>query len=242
MWGRLQRSIQAPVGGEVFPADVATLAYWVRADRGITLAGTQVAAWNDQGASGDAGRHATQLTVNSQPLYVYTNSLYNGRPTIRFDGGDGLRTSAWSVEQVQPMTWFVVGHVSAGGAAFFMDGIVSNKRHALFANGSAGAALSYFAGTQRSSAYSAGVPSVMCMVVNGASSSLYANALTAVNGPGNLGVQGFTGLSIGSVWDNTNRLTGDIAEIVGVAGAMATTPRNAMMNLLATRYGITLGA
>ena len=57
------------------------LAFWVRADTGLTLAGTTVSQWAD--LSGN-NRHAAQGAAASQPTVV-TNAL-NGKPVLRFDG------------------------------------------------------------------------------------------------------------------------------------------------------------
>ena len=55
------------------------LSLWLRADLGITLAGTDVASWSDQSSSGyDVG----QGNVSQRPGYMATNGTFNGMPTV----------------------------------------------------------------------------------------------------------------------------------------------------------------
>ena len=67
-------------------ADTAT-EYWLDADNAgsITLAGSDVSAWND--LSGNS-RHATQGTVANRPIYA--SNVLNGKPVVRFEPGDTL--------------------------------------------------------------------------------------------------------------------------------------------------------
>lgn len=71
------------VSGEFTPTAISNLELWLESDRGITLNGSNVAAWADQSGK---GYNLTQATTSSQPLYV-TNTL-NGNPVIRFDGNN----------------------------------------------------------------------------------------------------------------------------------------------------------
>jgi hypothetical protein len=69
---------------------LGSLAWWVRADLGITI-GTGVSAWADQ--SGNNVNFA-QGTGGFQPLFVA--SAINGKPAVRGDGVDDLLSAAWA--------------------------------------------------------------------------------------------------------------------------------------------------
>ncbi|MEM7117180.1 MAG: LamG-like jellyroll fold domain-containing protein [Chloroflexota bacterium] len=81
------------------------LALWLRADRNVTMDGSNaVSNWGDFSGY---GRDATQATGNSQPLFVADG--LNGEPTLRFDGiDDFLDLAASSIEGVDGFTVFSV--------------------------------------------------------------------------------------------------------------------------------------
>jgi hypothetical protein len=62
---------------------------WLKADALALADGAAVSSWTD---SSGRGRHATQATGTLQPTFQ-TNEL-NGKPVVRFDGGDRLSVSA----------------------------------------------------------------------------------------------------------------------------------------------------
>lgn len=84
----------ANTGGSTIPT--SGLAFWVKADAGVSLNGSAVTQWSDQSGN---GRHATQSTTSSQPILV-ANGL-GGKPALQFDGVDdflqfGLPINGWT--------------------------------------------------------------------------------------------------------------------------------------------------
>lgn len=67
------------------PNKLSNLYAWYRSDRGITLNGSTVAAWADQGAN---GFHAIQASAINQPNYNVSNVTMNSRPTINGDASN----------------------------------------------------------------------------------------------------------------------------------------------------------
>jgi len=65
----------------------------VQANVGVSLNGAGVSFWADQSGK---GKHYSQSTVASQPLYNPTG--VNGRPTITFDGVDDFLTSSLQLD------------------------------------------------------------------------------------------------------------------------------------------------
>ncbi len=68
-------------GGSTGAVPTQGLAFWVKADTGLTLNGATVYQWADQSGN---NRHAIQATTASQPALV--SSVLNGKPVLRFDG------------------------------------------------------------------------------------------------------------------------------------------------------------
>ncbi len=104
-----------PEGGSASPTTPLTilgsLAWWVRADLGITI-GTGVSAWADQSGN---GVNFTQGTGTAQPALVA--SAINGQPAVQADGaGDSLAaTWARSAPSVQPFyIWLIAKQASWG--------------------------------------------------------------------------------------------------------------------------------
>src|SRR3990172_6088908 len=86
----------------------ATAQHWLKADAGVTLAGTAVSQWADQ--SGNS-RNATQGTASSQPTLV-SNAL-NGKPALSFDGVNDFMTFTFPVNGLTGVTLVLVGANSA---------------------------------------------------------------------------------------------------------------------------------
>lgn len=78
--------ISISIGGRFCPAsfvptDIAGCILWLRADMGITLNGSDVAAWADQSGNGNDG---IQGTAVKQPAYAATGGPTGG-PVVDFD-------------------------------------------------------------------------------------------------------------------------------------------------------------
>lgn len=106
-----------PIGGSAFrPSDIAGLALWLDGSDGGTMFDAvsdgspvanhgAVARWEDKSGN---GRHFTQSTAGSRPLFVSGSGVV-------FDGTDDTLSSSWSLDQ--PITEFVV-YASSSGNVF----------------------------------------------------------------------------------------------------------------------------
>jgi hypothetical protein len=103
---------------DVAATDPATLspALWFKADALALSDGAAVSSWTD--SSGN-GRHATQATAGKQP--TYKTNIWNGKPVVRFDGGDGLGTAAADLSAQQVMTWYIVASATDQTTQIFCE-------------------------------------------------------------------------------------------------------------------------
>ncbi len=72
-------------GTQTSPGGVGGTRLWYRADNGITLSGTNVSGWQNNGRTGTE-YNAVQATATNQPAYNSSSNLFNFNPTITFDG------------------------------------------------------------------------------------------------------------------------------------------------------------
>ena len=96
----------------VVPADDWGLQFWLRADRGVTLSGSDVTAWADQSNIGDINRNMVSA-VSHYPTYTSANSSYNNQATINFTvaGGQYMESVGnWMPNISAPYTIFIVGN------------------------------------------------------------------------------------------------------------------------------------
>jgi len=91
----------------------------LRADLGITLNGSTVSAWANQGTLGGS---FTQATAARQPTYSAAGGA-GSKPTLSFDGGDflasSLAASSWKFLHETAHTIFIVSRVASLGANFY---------------------------------------------------------------------------------------------------------------------------
>lgn len=96
------------------PENIPDCALWLDAEKGVTTVDGYVSSWADQSGN---GRHATQDTVGSRPLYVASGQ--GSKPTIRFDGSDDTLsiTLANSITSNDLSFFAVAKHISDGYSA-----------------------------------------------------------------------------------------------------------------------------
>lgn len=107
------------------PANLTTnLKLWLRADDGISLNGSTVDSWTDQGPGGN---DVTQVTVANQPVYNELTNLINFNPTLTFDGAnDYMRTSAniYGTGNISYTTFGIVDHTTVAASRYLLsDGV-----------------------------------------------------------------------------------------------------------------------
>jgi hypothetical protein len=103
-WGRHPAisGLTTPPTTVFLPSSIAGLQFWVRADLGITMDGSNnVSNWADQSGN---GRDLTAATT-ARPLFV--TNLINGMPAVRFNGtANVMKTGSFTT--AQPLTFFIV--------------------------------------------------------------------------------------------------------------------------------------
>jgi len=183
-----------------------------------------VRTWYDQ--SGNS-RNAEQTTTANQPQIVSSGLILteNSKPSLVFDGSnDRLVNSTLSYSQ--PDTAFAVcKRDSATGGADTICDSYNNVQHILYNTGTteppnqrytlgAGAAGAALVG----SAFAGASLSIISGLFNGATSLLHANGSQIASG--NVGSNGFSGLSIGDLRGNPSpvlggyEFTGKISELI----------------------------
>lgn len=80
------------VADEFTKDTVANLVAWFRADKGVTLNGSNVSAWANQ-ADGGSGYDLAQTVAERQPIFTASESEFNNQSVIYFDGTDVLFNS-----------------------------------------------------------------------------------------------------------------------------------------------------
>ena len=89
----------------VLPSAISGLRTWLKSDAGITIA-TGVSNWMDQSG---IGNDFDQATAGSQPGFVGSDSLFNGRSSLTFSGSQSLgRSVGDSTFGTSEATWAVV--------------------------------------------------------------------------------------------------------------------------------------
>lgn len=107
-------SRRAALGGAVGfdPRSLGNLALWLDATKLTGLNdGAAVTTWAD--ASGNTGRDATQATGAKQP--TYKTGIQNGKPVVRFDGGDCVQTPSVDFSGTSKLSIYVVASSSVSG-------------------------------------------------------------------------------------------------------------------------------
>lgn len=210
----------------VQPTSVSNLYYWFKADALSLNDGDAVTTWTD--SSGSA-RNATQATASAKP--TFKTSILNGKPVVRFDGGDSLATA--SATLTQPFTTFIVTRASVvkNQIRFLMG---SNY---IYNDTTSGASL-YGGGTAFTFTSNVLQWNVWDYVSSGASSDVTVNGGTPTTGnPGSTGMSG-TAARIGDHTSGGFGLEGDIAEIIVYTAALSSADREKIRRYLSEKYGI----
>lgn len=232
-----------PNGGALAftPKSLPGLVAWYRADLGVTVA-TGVSSWADQSGTGDANKNLTQATGTKQPTLNTADAAYNNQPTLSFARASvqALHSGTWSAAQAQPSTTFIVGNDDGTATnQFYCDGNAAATQ--VLGNNGAGNYQAY-AGTTLAGGTPSSSPRILAAVFNGASSSLFISAKTAV-ATGNAGATGLTGFTAGAAGDSvSNTLNGKIAEIIIYSGALSAAQIAQVLTYLGARYAIAIGA
>ncbi len=232
-------------GGIDIPLTIDGLQLWLKGDEGTFQDSAKVAqafsdgdvigAWADQSGNGN---DLTQITTSLKPGLRL--NVLNTRQVVRFDGTDDRLTNS-SFSLAQPMTMFIVSRVFASdvNGATFIDSF-DNVICILFQN-SIATTFGVNAGGSFSTANDNNW-NIHNVEFDGASSEWFINGASVDTG--NVGANGYSGLSIGDARGNPNpvlanfALEGDIAEILIYNSILSDADRQIIENYLNGRYAI----
>jgi len=188
-------------------------------------------SWNDKSGQGNNLTEAT-----NKPLWV--NSVYNSRPTIRFDGvNDALKVSSFSGgSSTQPTTVFIVCTMPSSNTKTVFDSVGTGTR-SLFQRSVGGQYLIYAGinpvfGTMNTAFAQYNV------LLNTTASEVRRDK-TSIGVNMNIGTQAFNGISLGSsVWDVANFGDIDVSEVVIYDNDISDTDRDLIEAYLETKWGL----
>lgn len=234
MTGRSRaRDRSRPSGGAIWlPSQLAPTA-WLRADMGVTLATSAVAAWADQ--SGNA-KNFSQGTAPNRMSFTASDAAFGSQPVVVGTGSGWLdATSAWNLSQ--PSTVLIVGTsgVFANWTTFF--DCSAGARTAVRADPSN--VLAVYAGTANVTSGSVASPSSFAAVINGASSVHYLNSVSSsgAGDPGSVGI-GTPMIGAGPAAVFPMQSVSKIAELVVVNRVLTAAELRRWFTYTRARYGL----
>lgn len=190
------------------PGAITNLKLWLSVDSGLYQSGTPN-QWTDLSGNGN---HAIQNTAAQKPTLTAPIASLNNKSALNFDGtNDNLRIANFTL--AQPATVICLWNTTANNASqHVLDGTTSGNRMILRYVSST---VSMFSGGNIAYPLAAPFPfRVSGLMFNGASSSIYENAVLKT--AGDAGSNTLTGLSIGGRWDLTANFyfRGQMAELI----------------------------
>lgn len=223
-------------GGAAAALPVAGAVLWLDASQITGLSdGNAVSTWPDMSGN---GYDATQGTGSAQP--TYKTGIVNGKPVVRFDGGDWL---GFTQQSLASFSIFVVNRKDA----------VTNK--SVLLENSAVAGNQYLAApsSNASGAYSAQIATTIANSPSATVNAWHIAGLVRssgiivayVDGSGGSGASNSTTFAPNRIASysqvgTTYWFSGDIAEIILYGSALGATDRQAVQTYLGTKYGITV--
>lgn len=232
--------VTSPNGSGTLTGGYAALsmALWLRADRGITLNGSNVSAWADQSGGGN---NVSQGTAGNQPAFNSSNGSFNSKPSVDPVYPRYLNGSISTI--AQPFAIFGAGKsgTSTGAEQMFLD---TDPAERMLGCSGSGAIQTYFS-IQLIGVGQTTTPAAIGAIINGASSSVFFNAKTPVV-TGNAGTGQATTLYVGAYSGAPNTAQfhwgGPICEVI-LLNVLPTTPmKDAILTYLGARYGLTIGS
>jgi PKD repeat protein len=217
---------------------------------GVTNGGN-VATWTAM-----TGPNATQTNAVKQPVWVNSGlDLPNGQPVVRFNrdpsilvsdpNGDFMRV-AFAGDYPQPLTVFLVAQIRpvTNGNAFVYDDnafVGDNARFVMYQGGNS-SNMRIYQGGQEFGFTDAALTNgwhILEASYSGSASTFYMDGTVKATGAvGAGGLQAVRGLKIGSRYDDSFQLNGDIAEMIIYSGLLIEEARNEAGSRLAYKYGL----
>lgn len=214
------------------PRSLTNLKLWVKSDTGITLNGSNVAAWADQSGNGN---NLIQGTALNQPAYV-ANQL-NGYGSVQFDGINDKLVASFSL--VQPETVFIVyknPSFLAGGYIF--DGLTGDSG-GYFQFGSSPLLYMYAGASFNPITGIVGSYFLATCIFSGTSSKHQRN--NSAEQTGNVGSASMNGFTLGS-YAGGSGYNGNphVAEVIVMGATATSTERSKVREYVTSRYGISM--
>lgn len=211
--------------------DLPNLKLWLKADDVVKDGSNKVSQWNDNSGN---NFHPVQATGVNQPLWV-DNEL-NGHPIVRLDGSNDFMSVAFGTTFSQPNTIFVVfSYENAGIGGYVIDG--HGVFNSIFCN-----FLSEGEGMRVGSgiiSYAKPIPwgmHVATSVFNTANCRMYENGVLKLSG--SLSDVALNGIRIGSNFQGSGFLKGDVAEIIYCNCLLTDAQRQSTEAYLISKYNI----
>jgi hypothetical protein len=215
--------------------DSAELAIWLRADLGLDFEGSvQVEAWEDISGNGFV---VANDSFRAYPTRV--NNVLNGKPVIRFGGTHELR-SATHVALSQATVFAVVKNNEATHRGQILSNCTDGGNNQLRFDGSANEMFFYGTENDLSEIVTLGLPTtteqVLSVVLTDSELSVFQNGQAqasvpvSTNGTWNLGQVGAR--------CSSEKLHGDVAELMVYRGALGDAERGQVESYLMNRYGL----
>lgn len=222
-------------GAQSNPGGISGASVWLRADQGVTAAGTNISAWTNQVVGAN-------FTGNGNPQLAAANVNFN--PAVTFSGSNYLTSATNVLPANSPYTKFVV---------FKYDGATANN---IISSGPGGNNAFFGANTSTDLAiFHAGTILTVANAVNstryflstaGFSSGTAAGTFINVDGTVKASMNSSAAYAASTMQlgahGNGNNLTGRIAEVIVYPSAMASsaTSTRQVESYLGIKYGITL--
>lgn len=221
--------------GGFLPTNITNLAFWLRADKGVTTSGGAVSQWDFDTAFRGVSNVA-QATGANQPSHTVSDSAYNNQSTISFDGGDYLDGANWSSALAQPNYYFIVGNVGGIGEAM-IDRAGGTGRNLIAA--STLDDWQMYAGTSLLSAGATDTSKHLFEATfDGVSSALVIDGVSIMSG--DAGAQSLDSLRVGENIVLSGGLTGKIAEIAAYTAEPSAADKTLLRNYGSSRYDISI--
>jgi hypothetical protein len=234
-WGLTFRIHAIPGKSQFFyPRNLAGCVFWVRADLGITMDGSNlVSAWADQSEFQETNKTCTQGDPVKKPTFNASNTNYGGQPTIDFNASGSMFSGTWTTPPPPHGTTFIVGNADGtNNPCLFIDGIDSNRF--LFYQNTSNSVDAWHGHDLGYSPTTPGSKHIYAIDYNAASSAIYQDAITAV-ATGDTGTNAPIGVTLGG------QLNGSLAEIIIYNRTLSDNERALVFRYLGARYGVAIG-
>lgn len=221
----------------------SSLLAWYKADSISQSDGTAVSSWSD--SSGN-GRTLTQGTGSAQP--TFKTNIINGRPVVRYDGGDTLTTGTQYINTANKHTCFaVIRQTSVADQEVFGNDVVGAGCNWRFRNNGGTQQLRVVRGqvvTDANTGIGANTWAYYTAIMRcttGASGTITQRANGVDIGTSSSGTcSGSAGsnVHIGSLAGSAEFLVGDIAEILIYEGELSTLLISQVEQYLKQKYAL----